>query len=636
MARLRELFGSLVGETLPDYESFHEATVEHAEAFWRLWLEQSGMVFEGSPQIAYVPNPTGEFQGGHWFPNIKLNFAENLLAHLHAEPLVGCDEFGRRRPWTRERLLSEVAELQTLLRAHGVGVGDRVAGMMPNIPEAVIAMLATTGIGAVWSSCSPDFGAQGVVDRFGQIEPKILFVSDGTVYGGKRIDLSDKTREITAQLPSLKAVIRFAFLDPESEVPNGTGWIDGSEQLRAAPPDRPSFERLSFGAPVYILYSSGTTGKPKCIVHGAGGTLLQHSKEHLLHGDLRAGERILYYTTCGWMMWNWMVSSLMGGAQVFTYEGSPFAPDRSSLWSLAHQERLHIFGTSAKYLASCRGFGLRPAGQFALKDLRQVLSTGSPLLPEDFDWFYQEVAGDRPVQLASISGGTDIVSCFMLGTPLKPVLRGEIQGRGLGLAVAAFDAGGHALRGEQGELVCTKPFPCMPVAFWNDEGGAKYRKAYFERFENVWHHGDFLTITPEGGIVMHGRSDATLNPGGVRIGTAEIYQQVEAHPAIEDSLVVGQSWQGDERVVLFVKTRPGHVLTEELGKDLKERIRLNTSPRHVPAKIVAVKDIPYTRSGKKVELAVKRVIHGDPVENIEALGNPESLELFRNLTELRT
>jgi acetoacetyl-CoA synthetase len=413
---------------------------------------------------------------------------------------------------------------------------------------------------------------------------------------------------------------------------------DATRFLRAAPAERPSFERVPFDSPAYVLYSSGTTGKPKCIVHGVGGSLLQISKELQLHCDLRPGEKIFYYTTCGWMMWNWVVPSLQAGAKLYTYEGSPFAPEKESLWKLVDEEGIRIFGTSAKYLAACRASGLHPRASLPLKELRLVLSTGSPLLPEDFDWFYDEIATDKPLPLASISGGTDIVSCFMLGTPLKPVLRGEIQGRGLGMAVQAFDSQGQPVVGRQGELVCVKPFPSMPVSFWGDgPDRAKYRKAYFERFPGAWHHGDFITITPEGGLVVHGRSDATLNPGGVRIGTAEIYQQVEAHPAVADSLVVGQKWDGDERIVLFVKLKEGAPkFDEELVREIKDRVRKGASPRHVPAKVVAVEEIPYTLSGKKVELAVKRVIHGEPVDNVEALANPKSLELYRNLPELKT
>lgn len=636
MALFRDRFSSLVGEPLLDYESFYASTVKHYPDFWRLWLEQSGMLFEGSPQRAYLPNASGEVYGGQWFPDIQLNFAANLLARLDDEPLIGRDELGRRRTWTKARVLNQVAELATLLRAQGVGPGDRVAGFMPNVPESILAMLATTGLGAMWSSCSPDFGVQGVLDRFGQIEPKVLFVTDGTVYGGKRIDLTQKTRDIVSKLPSLRAVVRFPFLDSASLPPTDTDWIDAGALLESAPADEPRFDKFPFETPAYILYSSGTTGQPKCIVHGAGGTLLQHSKELILHSDLRAGEKIFYYTTCGWMMWNWVVTSLLVGAKLVTYEGSPFAPIQESLWDMVNDEGIQVFGTSAKFLSACRTSGVHPRAGREFRALRLVLSTGSPLLPEDFDWFYQEVAPNNAIPIASISGGTDIVSCFMLGTPLKPVVRGEIQGRGLGLGVESFDSQGQPVRGRQGELVCTNPFPSMPVGFWNDAGHAKYRKAYFERFPGVWHHGDFVTITNEGGVVMHGRSDATLNPGGVRIGTAEIYQQTESHPAVADSLATGQLWKGDERIVLFVKLREGHRFDAALAKDLQDRIRRGTSPRHVPAKVIPVVEIPYTRSGKKLELAVKRVLHGEPVENLEAIANPQSLELYRNLPELQT
>ncbi len=626
MARFRDLAARHAGRDFADYEALWRWSTESSEDFWALWLRESGLIFEGSLDATYLPSPDpAKPYRGRWFPNIRLNFAENLCAHLAPLPLVGLDELGRRREWTRERLLAEVASFQAWLVARGVGPGDRVAAIVPHAPETIVAMLAATGLGAVWSSCSPDFGIEGIVDRLGQIEPKVLVVADGYTYGGKRFELREKIAAVLTRVPSIRATCEYAFL--EGAPPRPAEYF-GYAEIVAASAGAPRFERLPFDHPVYVLYSSGTTGKPKCIVHGAGGTLLQHSKELRLHADLNEGDRLLYYTTCGWMMWNWAVSTLQAGATLYTFDGSPFHPSPEALWRIADEERLQIFGASAKYLGSCRTAGVA-VERFALEKLRSVLSTGSALLPEDFDWVHAHVRPARPIQLASISGGTDIVSCFMLGTPLKPVRRNEIQARGLGMAVAAFDETGRPVFGEQGELVCTKPFPSMPVSFWNDANDEKYHQAYFARFPGVWHHGDFVTITPEGGVTIHGRSDATLNPGGVRIGTAEVYRYVETHPSVADSLVVGQAHEGDERIVLFVKMRPGAEFNEGFVADLKRRIREGASPRHVPAVVAAVGDIPYTRSGKKVEMAVKSLLRGEEPKNLEALANPEALEAYR-------
>jgi acetoacetyl-CoA synthetase len=520
------------------------------------------------------------------------------------------------------------------LRAQGVTVGDRVAGYLPNLPETVVAMLAAASLGAVWSSCSPDFGTKGVLDRFGQIEPRVLVTVDGYRYAGKEIDLLPRVREVVDALPGIERVVVVEYLRTGADlhaVRNAVRWSEFVGPHRGATLE---FLRLPFDHPLYIMYSSGTTGLPKCMVHGAGGTLLQHLKELRLHTDLHRDDRIFYFTTCGWMMWNWLVSSLAVGATVLLYDGAPLAPRPEILWDLAEQERMTVFGTSAKYLALSEKAGLEPARTHDLSALRAILSTGSPLAGYGYDYVYQRV---RPgVHLASISGGTDIVSCFALGNPIAPVWRGELQTRGLGMAVDVFDAEGRPLRGEPGELVCTRPFPSMPIAFWNDADGSKYRAAYFEQYPNVWRHGDWAEITAHDGLVIYGRSDATLNPGGVRIGTAEIYRQVEQLPEVVESLVVGQDWEDDVRIVLFVRLAEGVTLNDPLRERIRRRIREQTSPHHVPRKIVPVADIPRTISGKITELAVRETIHGRPVRNVDALANPGALELYRDLPELAT
>ena len=517
------------------------------------------------------------------------------------------------------------------LRDAGVVAGDRVAGFLPNVPAAVVAMLAATSLGATWSSCSPDFGIRGVLDRFGQIAPKVLFTADGYVYAGKTIDSLERVGGILASLPSVQRVVVVPHLSAPSDlsrVRNAVGYDDFGR------PAELRFERLSFDHPLYILYSSGTTGTPKCIVHGAGGTLLQHLKEHQLHCDLRPDDRLFFFTTCGWMMWNWLASALASAATLVLYDGSPLHPDEGALWRLAEDAGVTQFGTSPKYLAALAKSGFRPRDRARLPQLRMLLSTGSPLAHEQFD-FVRDAIGPQ-VQLASISGGTDIVSCFALGNPVLPVYRGELQCRGLGMSVEVFDEQGRPLRGERGELVCTRPFPSMPVGFWNDADGSRYRAAYFERFPGVWWHGDYAMLTEHDGVVILGRSDAVLNPGGVRIGTAEIYRQVEKLEEILESLAIGQAWENDVRVVLFVRLRPGVALDAALERRIREVIRTNTTPRHVPARIVAVPDIPRTISGKIVELAVRDVVHGRPVRNTDALANPDALEHFRDLPELRS
>jgi acetoacetyl-CoA synthetase len=571
--------------------------------------------------------------GARWFPDARLNFAENLLRRRDdAEAIVFWNEAGRQSSLTFAQLYEQTAHVAAALKQWGVQPGDRVAALLPNIPEAIVVMLAAASLGAIFSSCSPDFGVSGAVDRFGQIAPRVLFVADGYTYGGKSFSSVDKAAAILAQVPSIETCVLIPYLNKNAQTSQSAGWKHWSEAL-AAPADEIAFAQLPFDHPLYILYSSGTTGVPKCIVHGAGGTLLQHVKEHVLHTDLRRDDRLFYFTTTGWMMWNWLVSALASEATVVLFDGSPFAPTERILWDLAEQERVTVFGTSAKYIAALEKAGAKPRETHRLDSLRAVLSTGSPLLPESFDYVYREIKAD--VCLSSISGGTDIVSCFVLGVPTLPVYRSEIQARGLGMQVEVFDDHGRSIEGQKGELVCTAAFPSMPVGYWNDPDGSRYRAAYFERYPGVWRHGDYTELTSHGGAIIYGRSDAVLNPGGVRIGTAEIYRQVEQVPEVVESLAVGQSWQGDVRIVLFVRLRDGITLDDALRRRIVQQVRTGASPRHVPAKILQVADIPRTRSGKIVELAVADCIHGRPVHNVEALANPAALEQFRGIVELQ-
>jgi acetoacetyl-CoA synthetase len=635
LTRFRRCVNARRGLQLGDYADLYAWSLAAPQAFWSEVARFADVRAEwGDGAVLEEPQ---RMPGARFFPGARLNFAANLLRFDDEQPaLIFRNERGARRTLAYRELRAEVARVAAGLSAAGVVAGDRVAGFVPNLPEAAVAMLATASIGAIWSSCSPDFGVHGVLDRFGQIAPKVLFTADGYFYAGKTLDSLQPMAEALAKLPSIERVVVIPYAQREPQL----GAL-GSAATRAvlwqqfgASGAAAHFAPLPFNHPLYILYSSGTTGVPKCIVHGAGGTLLQHQKEHLLHTDLKRSDRLFYFTTCGWMMWNWLMSALATGATLVLYEGSPFHPGPGVLWQMAQEERLTVFGTSAKYLSSLQKSDFVPAQMVDLTALRALLSTGSPLLPEGFDFVYGAVKAD--LQLASISGGTDIVSCFALGCPTRPVYRGEIQCRGLGMAVDIFDDAGRPLREARGELVCTAPFPSMPLGFWNDPTGARYHAAYFERFPGVWHHGDYAAITAHDGLVIYGRSDAVLNPGGVRIGTAEIYSAVEGLPQIAEALAVGQDWQGDVRVILFVRLREGVALDEALRQQIRHIIRTHTTARHVPARIIGVPDLPRTLSGKLTELAVRNVIHGLPVKNVDALANPGALEYFRDLPELQS
>jgi acetoacetyl-CoA synthetase len=643
ITRFARAASARAGRSLTSYDELWRWSIDDVEGFWREAWSFTGMVADTPP--TRVADDLGRMPGARFFPDATLNFAQNLLGRKPAvdssDAIVFRGEDKVERRLSHAALTNEVSRFAKALAHHGIGAGDRVAAYVPNMPEAIVAMLGATSRGAVWSSCSPDFGVQGVLDRFGQIAPRVLVAVDGYWYNGKPIDVTAKLREIAARLPSVEHVVVISYLGVEHAlegVRDAIGWDDWQG---AHAPGAIDYVPMPFNAPLYILYSSGTTGIPKCIVHGIGGTLIQHLKEHQLHGDIGAGDRLFYFTTCGWMMWNWLVSGLASGATLMLYDGSPFVQRGRVLWEYAEAERITHFGTSAKYIDALKKVGQVPRKDFALDALETVFSTGSPLSPESFDYVYQCIKDD--VCLSSISGGTDIVACFALGNPTMPVWRGEIQCRGLGMAVNAYDDLGAPVppgMGLRGELVCEKAFPSMPLGFFNDDDGSRYRAAYYERYPGVWCHGDYVEVTAHGGVIIHGRSDATLNPGGVRIGTAEIYRQVEQLDEVEESLVIGQEWPpgevGDVRVVLFVKLREGKTLDSDLTERIKAQIRVNTTPRHVPAKIVQVTDIPRTKSNKIVELAVRDIVHGREVRNREALANPEALEQYRDRAELKT
>jgi len=614
------------GLAIADYDMLYQWSVNEKEAFWSELWDFCGIIGDKGATVLV----DGEnIETAEWFPDASLNFAENLLRRKDNEIAIYFRaEDQVEYSLTYAELYAQVASVAAWLKARGLQPGDRVAAYIPNMPEAVVAMLAATSLGAVWTSTSPDFGEDSVIDRFGQTEPRFLFTVDGYFYNGKRHELSDKINNISAQLPSIEQIIQIDLAGFSNRV-DAVNWSD----IIANPVDRIDFVARKFNDPLYVLYSSGTTGKPKCITHKVGGTLIQHLKEQMLHCDVHPGDRVFYFTTLGWMMWNWLVSALASKAALVLYDGSPFYPDGEVLWRYAEDIDMTIFGTSAKYIDAMKNADLRPRGKFDLSGLRSIASTGSVLAPESFDYVYQNIKQD--VCLASVSGGTDIVSCFVICCPLLPVYRGEIQCRGLGLAVDVFDEDGNSLRNEKGELVCTQTFPCQPVYFWADEDGEKYHNAYFARFDNVWHHGDYVMLTEHNGIIIFGRSDATLNPGGVRIGTAEIYRHVEQLDEIIESIVIGQDWEDDVRVVLFVVLKPGVELDEKLQALIRRTVREKCTPRHVPAKIIQVAEIPRTKSGKIVELAVREAVHDRTVKNIHSLANPEALELYRDLSQLQ-
>ena len=621
--------------TVLDFSVLHQWSVAHPEHFWQSIWDYGQVV--ASQTSARVLSEATQFPGARWFPGARLNFAENLLRRRdHAIAIVSLLENGDRRTLTFAELYTQVAQLSSSLRKLGVAPGDRVAGFMPNIQETVVAMLATTSLGAIWSSCSPDFGLNGVMDRFGQIAPKVLFAADGYFYGGKAHDALARVASISEALADadnsvLAAVVIVPLVNANPDLSHirearlFEHCLDGAATEVV-------FEQLPFDHPLFIMYSSGTTGVPKCIVHGAGGTLLQHLKEHQLQVDLKPDDVFFYFSTCGWMMWNWLVSGLATGATIVLFDGSPFARDGHLLLDAIDEEGINVFGTSAKFIAALEKAGIRPSENRQLSSLRTILSTGSPLSHESFEYVYRDFKAD--VCLSSISGGTDILSCFVGGSPISPVYVGEIQAPGLGMAVEIWNEAGQSVIGEKGELVCTQPFPCCPIGFWNDPDHAKFLAAYFDHWPNIWAHGDYGEVTAHGGYIIHGRSDAVLNPGGVRIGTAEIYRQVERLEEVIESIVIGQVWQDDVRVVLFVVLRPGLVLDEALITRIKTTIRQETTPRHVPAKVIQVPEIPRTISGKIVELAVREVVHGRPVKNQDALANPAALAHFANLEPL--
>ena len=630
MEAFRNQVNSRFNINLKNYFDLYEWSISNISDFWKaIW---GFMAIEFSGDYTQVVDDDSKMPGAQWFNGVKMNFAENLLRIRSEKPAIHFKGEGQAvQTLSYNELFDEVEKLASALRKIGIQQGDRVAGFMPNMPETIIAMLATASIGAIWSSSSPDFGIKGVLDRFTQIEPKVLFAANGYYYNGKKFDSLEKLNSILDQLPSVNRVVVTPYTESNpdiSSVKNGILW----DNFKDSNPSPLKFEQLPFQHPLYIMYSSGTTGLPKSIVHGAGGTLIQHLKELRLHSNIYQDDTIFYFTTCGWMMWNWLVSNLAIGAAIVLYDGSPFQPNSNAMWDMVDELEITHFGTSAKYIEACRQKGLNPIKTHSLESMRTIFSTGSPLVEESFDYVYNHIK--KEIQLASISGGTDIISCFAGGNPTLPVYRGELQSITLGMDVAAYNPEGNPIQNEKGELVCRKAFPSMPIHFWNDPNGEKYHQAYFDVLPGIWYHGDYIEINDHGGVQIFGRSDATLNPGGVRIGTAEIYRVVDTFDEVEDSLVVGQKWKDDERVILFIKLNKKRIFTENLTKQIKQSIRNNCSPRHVPAIVLETKDIPYTINGKKVEIAVKKIIHGDKVSNKDALANPESLDLYQNLNEL--
>ena len=631
MYRFMKFINQTYDQNFKEYASLYDWSIDNISDFWAAFWDFADIIHsKGYDQV--IDNPK-KMPGARWFSGAELNFAENLLRYRDERAALIFK--GEGQPSTRltyAQLYDEVARLAKALKDLGIRPGDRVVGFMPNMPESMIAMLAATSMGAAWSSCSPDFGIKGVLDRFGQIKPRVLFTANGYFFKGKAIDSLERISNILKELPSIEKVVVVPYTEQEPNIGAVANAVHYQDFRSSESGLEIEFKQLPFEHPLYIMYSSGTTGLPKCMVQSAGGILVHHLKELMLHTDLKREDTIFYFTTCGWMMWNWLTSSLAVGASLVLYDGNPFHPKPDALWEMAQNEKISVFGTSAGYIAALQNAGVKPGKSYDLKSMRAVLSTGSPLSIEGFEFIYAEVKNN--LQLASISGGTDLNGCFALGNPMGPVYAGELQCRGLAMDVRAFDALGNELIDEQGELVCCKPFPSMPIYFWDDPDGSKYHNAYFDVFPNVWRHGDFITVTRRGGVVMHGRSDATLNPGGVRIGTAEIYRQLEQMAEIDDSVVVGQDWKNDVRVILFVKLAAGVELTAELKNKIKQTIRTNASPRHVPAKIISVPDIPYTLNMKKVELAVKKVIQGQAVRNKDALSNPQALDYYANIKDL--
>jgi len=615
-----------------EYSHLYQWSIENIPEFWASMWEFTGIKASKSyDQIIDDPN---KMPGARWFSDARLNFAENLLCYRDDQTaLIFQGENRVEYRLTYAELYNEVARVARSLKASGVRENDRVVGFMPNLPETIIAMLAATSLGAVWSSCSPDFGIKGVLDRFGQIKPKILFTADGYFFKGKRLDSLDRIFNIIKKLPSIEKVVVVPYTQNNPDIGKLTNAILYKNFKSIEADKQIEFKQLPFDHPLYIMYSSGTTGLPKCMVQSAGGILIHHLKELILHTDLKREDTIFYFTTCGWMMWNWLVSSLAVGATLVLFDGNPFHPDPGALWKMAQDEKITIFGTSAGYIAALKNAGVKPGKTYDLNPLKAVLSTGSPLSIESFEYIYREVKED--IQLASIAGGTDLNGCFALGNPMGPVYSGELQCRGLAMEVIAFDEDGKSVIDEQGELVCAAPFPSMPIYFWDDPDGEKYHQAYFDVYPGIWRHGDYISVTERGGVIMYGRSDATLNPGGVRIGTAEIYRQIDRIAEVNDCIVVGQDWKNDVRVVLFVQMSEDYELTDDIIDKIKNYIRANASPKYVPALILSVPDVPYTHNMKKVELAVKKVIHSQPVLNKDALKNPEALDYYANIKELQ-